>query len=139
MVGEWGVLPFTFPQIAYGTDSIIQGLIALQKATGDDTYGKLAGLAAGWFYGNNAAGFPLYDPAAAVDGLLGSQLRVNMNLSAESTIEALMALAVTAIRSPAATHLPVLPVPGRSWRLKCSPNRRCSAVASGGCGYRRSR
>src|SRR6266498_2568490 len=36
MVGEWGVLPAEFPQIAYGTNSIVQALVALHKATGDD-------------------------------------------------------------------------------------------------------
>ena len=80
MVGEWGVLPEEFPQIAYGTNSLVQALVALHQATGDDTYGKLAGLAAGWFYGNNAAGFPMYDPATGrgYDGLLGpSSFRVN--------------------------------------------------------------
>jgi hypothetical protein len=95
MVGEWGVLPYEFPQIAYGVNSIVQGLVALHQATGDETYGKLAGLAAGWFYGNNAAGFPMYDPATGrgYDGLHGpSSFRVNRNAGAESTIEALMAL-----------------------------------------------
>ncbi len=95
MVGEWGVLPDEFPQIAYGANSLVQALVALHQATGDDTYGKLAGLAAGWFYGNNAAGFPMYDPATGrgYDGLLGpSSFRVNQNAGAESTIEALMAL-----------------------------------------------
>jgi hypothetical protein len=95
MIGEWGVLPDEFPQIAYGVNSLVQGFLALHQATGDDTYGKLAGLTAGWFYGNNAAGFPMYDPATGrgYDGLMGpSSFRVNQNAGAESTIEALMAL-----------------------------------------------
>jgi hypothetical protein len=95
MVGEWGVLPNEFPQIAYGANSLVQALVALHQATGDDTYGKLAGLAGGWFYGNNAAGFRMYDPATGrgFDGLMGpSSFRVNQNAGAESTIEALMAL-----------------------------------------------
>ena len=95
MVGEWGVLPDEFPQIAYGVNSVVQALLALHQATGDDTYGKLAGIAGGWFYGNNAAGFPMYDPATGrgYDGLLGpSSFRVNQNAGAESTIEALMAV-----------------------------------------------
>src|SRR5205823_9310110 len=57
MVSEWGVLPSTYPQIAYGIDSMTQGLLALHQATGDDKYARLAGLAAGWFYGNNSAAF----------------------------------------------------------------------------------
>ena len=95
MVSEWGVLPYEFPQIAYGVNSMVQGLVALHHATGDDTYGKLAGLTAGWLYGNNAAGFPMYDPATGrgYDGLQGpSSFRVNRNSGAESTIESLMAL-----------------------------------------------
>lgn len=120
MVAEWGVLPFDYPQIAYGADSITQGLLALHQATGDDTYGKLAGLAAGWFYGNNSAGFAMYDPATGrgYDGLLGpSSFRVNMNAGAESTIEALMAIqAVTA--DPIASHyLRYLPDAGNAWQV----------------------
>ena len=34
MVGEWGVLPNEFPQIAYGANSLVQGLVALHQATG---------------------------------------------------------------------------------------------------------
>ncbi len=95
MVSEWGVLPFSYPQIAYGIDSMTQGLLALYQATGDDKYARMAGLAGGWFYGNNSAGFPMYDPTTGrgYDGLLGpSEFRVNRNAGAESTIEALMAL-----------------------------------------------
>jgi Carbohydrate family 9 binding domain-like len=127
MVGEWGVLPFTFPQIAYGTDSIIQGLIALQKATGSDTYGKLAGLAAGWFYGNNAAGFPMYDPATGrgYDGLLGSSsFRVNMNAGAESTIEALMALQAVTADPVASRYLHYLPDAASTWLVVEAENAR---------------
>ncbi len=127
MVGEWGVLPFTFPQIAYGTDSIIQGLIALQQATGDDTYGKLAGLAAGWFYGNNAAGFPMYDPATGrgYDGLLGpSSFRVNMNAGAESTIEALMAVQAVTADPVASRYLRYLPDTVNTWQVLEAENAR---------------
>ncbi len=120
MVGEWGVLPFAFPQIAYGADSITQGLLAMHQATGDDTYGILAGLAAGWFYGNNAAGFPMYDPATGrgYDGLLGSSsFRVNRNAGAESTIEALMAIQAVAADPVASRYLRYMPDPANSWRV----------------------
>ena len=86
MVSEWGVLPFAYPQIAYGINSITQGLLALHQATGDDKYARLAGLAAGWFYGNNSARFAMYDPATGrgYDGLMGpSEFRVNRNGGAE--------------------------------------------------------
>lgn len=95
MVNEWGVLPLPYSQIAYGINSIAQGYLALARATQDDTYGKLAGLTVGWLYGNNAAGFAMYDPATGrgYDGLQGSStFRINLNSGAESTIEALMAL-----------------------------------------------
>jgi len=120
MVGEWGVLPDEFPQIAYGVNSPVQGLVALHQATGDDTYGKLAGLAAGWFYGNNAAGFPMYDPATGrgYDGLDGpSSFRVNRNAGAESTIEALMALQAISTNPVASRYLLYQPANGNTWEV----------------------
>ena len=120
MVGEWGVLPDEFPQIAYGANSLVQALVALHQATGDDTYGKLAGLAAGWFYGNNAAGFPMYDPATGrgYDGLLGpSSFRVNQNAGAESTIEALMAVQAINADLVASRYLLYQPAIANSWQI----------------------
>ena len=120
MVGEWGVLPDEFPQIAYGANSLVQALVALHQATGDDTYGKLAGLAAGWFYGNNAAGFPMYDPATGrgYDGLLGpSSFRVNQNAGAESTIEALMALQAMNIDPIASRYVLYRSVTAIPWQV----------------------
>jgi hypothetical protein len=127
MVGEWGVLPYEFPQIAYGVDSIVQGLVALHQATGDDTYGKLAGLAAGWFYGNNAAGFPMYDPATGrgYDGLDGpSSFRVNQNAGAESTIEALMALQAVNADPVASRYLRYQADAGNTWQVLEAENAR---------------
>jgi hypothetical protein len=127
MVGEWGVMPFAFPQIAYGADSIVQGLIALHQATGDDTYGKLAGLAAGWFYGNNSAGFPMYDPSTGrgYDGLLGpSSFRVNMNAGAESTIEALMAIQAVTADPVASRFVRYMPGTNNSWQVLEAENAR---------------
>jgi hypothetical protein len=123
MVGEWGVLPFAYPQIAYGVNSITQGLLALHDATGDDKYGRMAGLAAGWFYGNNGARFVMYDPATGrgYDGLQGpSEFRVNRNSGAESTIEALMALQGVATDPVAARYLHYRPqegTTGSSWQV----------------------
>ncbi len=120
MVGEWGVLPNDFPQIAYGVNSLVQGLVALHQATGDDTYGKLAGLTAGWLYGNNAAGFPMYDPATGrgYDGLHGpSSFRVNLNAGAESTIEALIALQAMNTDPVASRYLLYQPVTANPWQV----------------------
>lgn len=127
MVSEWGVLPYEFPQIAYGVNSIVQGLVALHQATGDDTYGKLAGLAAGWFYGNNAAGFPMYDPTTGrgYDGLHGpSSFRVNLNAGAESTIEALMTLQAMNADPVASRYLLYQPSAGNAWQVLEAENAR---------------
>ena len=127
MVNEWGVLPLEFPQIAYGVNSVVQGLVALHQATGDDTYGKLAGLAAGWFYGNNAAGFPMYDPATGrgYDGLLGaSSFRVNRNAGAESTIEALMAIQAVHADPVASRYIHYQPEAEGSWQVLEAENAR---------------
>ncbi len=120
MVAEWGVLPFAYPQIAYGMDSIVQGLIALRKATGNDTYSKLAGLVAAWFYGNNPAGFAMYDPATGrgYDGLLGpTSFRVNRNAGAESTIETLIAIQAVNADPAASRYLHYLAGAGTTWQV----------------------
>ncbi len=79
-----------FERIAYGVRCVAVGLIRLFEATADEKYAKMAGLAATWFTGNNAAGSPMYDPATGrgYDGLHGES-EVNYNAGAESTIEAL--------------------------------------------------
>ena len=59
---------------------------------------------ASWFFGNNMAGVPMYDPATGrcFDGLNGTvEWRINRNAGAESTIEALLALLAVS-RSPLA-------------------------------------
>ncbi len=120
MVSEWGVLPFTYDQIAYGLNSLTQGYVALHQATGDDTYGRLAGLAAAWFYGNNPAHFAMYDPATGrgYDGLSGpSEFRVNRNAGAESTIEALMALQAVGADPVAARYVHYQPESGTPWQV----------------------
>ncbi len=122
MVSEWGVLPFAYPQIAYGMNSITQGLLALHRATGDAKYGRMAGLAVGWFYGNNSALFAMYDSTTGrgYDGLMGpSEFRVNRNAGAESTIEALMALQGIATDPLAQSYLLYKPQAGGSsgWQV----------------------
>ncbi|CAN5592518.1 hypothetical protein BH23CHL7_BH23CHL7_20040 [soil metagenome] len=95
MLREVGVLPRRYDQIAYGQAPIVRGLAQLAAATGDDRYRRLAGLAAAWFEGDNAAAVAMYDAATGrgFDGILGSTaLRINRNAGAESTIEALLAL-----------------------------------------------
>lgn len=82
-----------YPQIAYGINSMYQGIKALADVTGDPKVTKRSGEIIGWFTGKNTAGIPMYDPGTGrcYDGIddAGS---VNYNSGAESTIECLMAL-----------------------------------------------
>ncbi len=103
-IREIGVLPRRLNQIAYGTNMLVQGYMALYQATGEERYARLAGLAGSWYFGNNMASVPMYDPETGrcFDGLLGPvEWRVNRNSGAESTIEALMSL-LAIQRSPLA-------------------------------------
>lgn len=80
----------TFEQIAYAVRCVSVGLVRLYQATGDERYAVMAGLAASWFTGNNVAGVEMYDPATGrgYDGI-NSEVQINRNSGAESTIEAL--------------------------------------------------
>ena len=73
-------------QIAYGVDSRVQSLVAVGAR-------ELAGIAAGWYFGANAAGTPTYDPATGrtFDGVSGDGV-VNRNSGAESTIHGLLSM-----------------------------------------------
>lgn len=97
-------------QIAYGAGMLVHGLLELNRATGDETYLKYAGLAGSWFFGNNIAASPMYDPETGrgYDGINGANaFMVNRNAGAESTIEALMALARLSREPVAARYLTV--------------------------------
>lgn len=99
MIRETGVIPRRYDQIAYAQAMVVLGYSELAEASGDDTYRRLAGLAAAWFFGDNPAGVPMYEPETGrgFDGLAGAnRFRVNLNSGAESTIEALMALLAVA-------------------------------------------
>lgn len=87
----WAPLPAE-AQIAYGAHGRVAG--AMQAATvGGEGFRVLAGLAAGWFFGANTAGIPVYDPATGVtfDGV-ETDGRVNRNSGAESTIHGLLTM-----------------------------------------------
>ena len=82
--------PCAYPQIAYGVEQPHAGLPGAVRGDRRRGYAQRAGLAAGWFFGNNAAGAPMYDPATGrgYDGLQGAnEQRINRNAGAESTIE----------------------------------------------------
>lgn len=103
---EIGILPRRLGQIAYGTNMLVQDLMALHRATGEAQYATLAGLAASWFFGNNMADFVMYEAETGrgFDGINGpTEWRINRNAGAESTIEALMAL-VTVDAEPLAAR-----------------------------------
>ncbi|WP_309127080.1 hypothetical protein [Microbacterium sp.] len=78
----WAPLPAE-AQIAYGA----HGRVAVAVGAGGRGHRVLGGLAAGWFFGANPAGVPVYDPATGVtfDGV-ETDGRVNRNSGAESTI-----------------------------------------------------
>jgi len=95
MIRETGVIPRRYDQIAYAQAMVVLGYSELAEATGEESYRRLSGLAAAWFFGDNPADAAMYDPETgrAYDGLAGAnQFRINLNSGAESTIEALMAL-----------------------------------------------
>ncbi len=94
-LNQMAVTPVRAGQIAYGQQTLVSCFQALAVATGNQTYLQYAGLAAGWFFGNNMARVAMYDPATGrgYDGIQGpSEFRVNRNSGAESTIEALYTL-----------------------------------------------
>ena len=82
-------------QIAYGADARVQALISVGEATGRHGISDLAGIAAGWYFGANPSGKPVYNPATGVtnDGVQGDGT-VNPNSGAESTIHGLLSMQV---------------------------------------------
>ncbi len=80
-----------YEQIAYDIRPMAVGLLRLHEATGDARYARMAGLAASWLFGNNAASQPMYDTLTGrcFDGIQPGAV-VSRNSGAESTIEALL-------------------------------------------------
>ena len=89
----WLPTPADGSQIAYGADARVEGLLAVASASRSDGLRRLAGVAAGWFFGQNPAGAPMYDPATGVtfDGVSADGV-VNRNSGAESTIHGLLTM-----------------------------------------------
>jgi hypothetical protein len=89
----WQPSPTDRTQIAYGVDSRIQSLLAVADASGRAGLRRLAGVAATWYFGNNAAGAPMYDAATGrtFDGVSGDGV-INRNSGAESTIHGLLSM-----------------------------------------------
>jgi len=89
----WLPTPVDGSQIAYGADARVQGLLAVAEGAHSVGLRQLAGIAAGWFFGQNRAGIPIYDPQTGVthDGV-SPDGNVNLNSGAESTIHGLLTM-----------------------------------------------
>jgi hypothetical protein len=89
----WLPAPIDRTQIAYGVDSRVQSLLAVADLGHLQLGRDLAALEAGWFFGANRAGAPMYDPGTGVtfDGLQ-SDGTINHNSGAESTIHGLLTM-----------------------------------------------
>ena len=89
----WIPTPVDGTQIAYGADSVTRSVLAVSAATHSPGLRELAGIAAGWFFGQNPAGIPMYNPATGVtfDGV-SADGTVNRNSGAESTIHGLLTM-----------------------------------------------
>ncbi|GAB2487832.1 DUF5585 domain-containing protein [Jatrophihabitans fulvus] len=85
--------PVDTSSIAYGVDSRLQSALATADATGSARLRTLAGVWGGWYFGQNPAGAPAYDPATGVtvDGIAADGT-VNRNSGAESTIHGLLSM-----------------------------------------------
>lgn len=106
MINKIGTLPAREGQIAYGVNTMVQAFMNLYHVTNDPSYARMGGLTAAWFFGNNYAQTPMYDPQTgrAFDGI-DAALKVNQNSGAESTIEALMAMQAVSAVPEAARYL----------------------------------
>lgn len=91
----WLPVPTDKVQIAYGADARVRACHDVGAATKREGISRLAGLAAGWFFGANRAGLPTYDRATGVtfDGVEADG-RLNRNSGAESTIHGLLTMQV---------------------------------------------
>ncbi|GGK92939.1 hypothetical protein JOE58_001710 [Curtobacterium luteum] len=100
----WTPTPFDRTQIAYGADSLVQSFLAVGGAGQD----RLAAIAAGWYFGANPAGVPVYDrtTGACVDGIAADGT-VNRGCGAESSIHTALSMlaldAHPAVRTSAET------------------------------------
>jgi hypothetical protein len=85
----------TYAQIAYAIRPLVFAAVEAYTETGNAKYADMAGHLAAWFFGNNAAGIPMYSTSTGVcyDGLTSST-SANQNSGAESTIEALLTMEI---------------------------------------------
>ena len=90
---EWLPAPIYRDQIAYGADVTLRNLLNTADATHRASFRQLAGIAASWYFGNNPAHAPMYDPTTGVtnDGISPTG-EINQNSGAESTIHGVMSM-----------------------------------------------
>ena len=90
---EWLPAPIYRDQIAYGADVTLRNLLSTADATHRTSFRQLAGVAASWYFGNNPAHAPMYDPATGVtnDGISPAG-EINLNSGAESTIHGVLSM-----------------------------------------------
>ncbi|MGI8696530.1 MAG: hypothetical protein ACR2JQ_07755 [Mycobacteriales bacterium] len=89
----WLPAPVDGSQIAYGADARVQALLSVSQAVRSTGLRQLAGIAAGWFFGQNPAGSATYDPRTGVtDDGVGADGTLNLNSGAESTIHGLLTM-----------------------------------------------
>lgn len=83
----------TYPQIAYGFNSLYHGMKTLADITNEQKYALAAENIFAWFIGQNKAGISIYDikSGRCCDGI-DRENSINMNSGAESTIECLSAI-----------------------------------------------
>lgn len=89
----WLPAPIDGTQIAYGVDARVEALLSVSQAAHSAGLRQVAGIAAGWFFGQNRAGMPTYDPATGVtfEGV-SADGTINHNSGAESTIHGLLTM-----------------------------------------------
>ena len=89
----WGPAPVDGSQIAYGAGARTLALLTVAAATRSPGLRQLAGIAAGWFFGQNLAGTAAYNPATgATDDGVDANGTLNLNSGAESTIFGLLTM-----------------------------------------------
>jgi hypothetical protein len=101
-----------FPQIAYGVEPTVLGLLAI----GEPRFDQLGALFASWLTGNNHAKRPMYDPATgrAWDGI--DAKGASTDSGAESTIEAMLTLEALASRPDLEPYLYAKRLPGNRFQ-----------------------
>lgn len=89
----WLPTPVDGSQIAYGADARVEGLLSVSQQIHSSGLRGLAGIAAGWFFGQNPADTPTYNPASgATDDGVSPDGTLNLNSGAESTIHGLLTM-----------------------------------------------